>query len=153
MDRLNRFIAQLYGYAVCLITVIVMLISIKGVIDAGFDMSDPLRAEGGYGRFGGPLTSFELYKLEARRRGPADRYQGRPMPVTVAGPQDAAVDNLSDADLRRLFDAERETQIGNAKFRATRKLVSGLLFIVLAGVLFAIHWRWLKGITSAPMPT
>ena len=52
MDRLNRFVAQIYGYAVCLITVIVMLISIKGIIDAAFDLSDPVRAHGGaFGRW------------------------------------------------------------------------------------------------------
>lgn len=150
MDRLNRFIAQVYGYAVCLITVIVMLISIKGVIDAAFDLSDPLRAEGGYGRFG-PLTSFELYKLEARRQVPPGRYQ-RPAPVAEPGAQGTTLDSLSDADLRKLYDAERDSQIGTARFRAMRKLVSGFLFIVLAGALFAIHWRWLKGVTSAPMP-
>ena len=148
MDRINRFIAQVYGYAVCLITVVVMLISIKGIIDAAFDLSDPLRAEGGYGRYG-PLTSFELYKLQARREGVALRYRG-PMPATEVGPRGAADTTMTDADLRKLYDAERETQIGSTKFRATRRLVSGLLFIVLAGVLFAIHWRWLKGITSAP---
>ena len=140
MHRINRLIAQIYGYAVCLITVVVMLISIKGVIDAGFDLSDPLRAEGGYGRYGGPLTSFELYKMQARLQVPGER----PMPV---GGRPVG-DTLSDAQLKTLYDAERESQIGNAKFRATRKLVSGLLFIVLAGVLFAIHWRWLRGISS-----
>ena len=40
MDRLNRFVAQVYGYTVCLITVIVMLISIKGVIDAAYRDDD-----------------------------------------------------------------------------------------------------------------
>jgi len=149
MDRLNRFIAQVYGYSVCLITVIVMLISIKGVIDAAFDLSDPLRAEGGYGRFG-PLTSFELYKIQARRQEPY-RYPGGPTSVTPVGSANRnPADSLSDADLRKLYDAERENQIGSTKFRATRSLVSGLLFIVLAGALFAIHWRWLKGINSAP---
>src|SRR4051812_39134479 len=145
MDRINRFIAQVYGYAVCLITVVVMLVSIKGLIDAAFDLSDPLRAEGGYGRFG-PLTSFELYKMQARRQIPTER----PSPITTTARQAAAGDTLSDAELRTLFNAERDSQIGNAKFRATRKLVSGLLFIVLAGVLFWIHWRWLKGVMSAP---
>jgi hypothetical protein len=144
MDRINRFIAQVYGYAVCLITVIVMLISIKGLIDAAFDLSDPVRAEGGYGRFG-PLTSFELYKLQARRQIPMDRYG----PTTATVARAPSVDSLSDAELRTLFNAERESQIGNAKFRAMRKLVSGLLFIILAGALFAIHWRWLKGIMAA----
>lgn len=149
MDRINRFIAQVYGYAVCLITVVVMLISVKGIIDAAFDLSDPLRAEGGYGRYG-PLTSFELYKLQARREGLSGRYRG-PMPMTEVAPSKAAPDTtLTDDDLRKLYDAERETQIGATKFRATRRLVSGFLFIVLAAVLFAIHWRWLKGVTSAP---
>ena len=143
MDRINRFIAQVYGYAVCLITVVVMLISIKGLIDAAFDLSDPLRAEGGYGRFG-PLTSFELYKMQARRQIPIER----PSPTTTTARPAAAGDTLSDAEIRTLFNAERDSQIGNAKFRATRKLVSGLLFIVLAGVLFWIHWRWLKGVMS-----
>ena len=145
MDRLNRFVAQVYGYAVCLITVVVMLASIKSIIDAAFDLSDPVRAHGGaYGRSGRPLTNFELYKMDARREGIRERRpgpDGRP----------AATDTVSsDADLRRMYEAEREAQIGNTKFQATRSLFSGLLFILLAGVLFLIHWRWLRGITSAP---
>jgi hypothetical protein len=145
MDRLNRFVAQVYGYAVCLITVVVMLASIKSIIDAAFDLSDPVRAHGGaYGRSGRPLTNFELYKMEARREGMRERGpgpDGRP----------ATADTVSsDADLRRMYEAEREAQIGNTKFQATRSLFSGLLFIILAGALFFIHWRWLRGITSAP---
>jgi hypothetical protein len=145
MDRLNRFVAQFYGYAVCLITVVVMLISIKGIIDAAFDLSDPVRAHGGaYGRSGRPLTNFELYKMEARREG---------MRVRTPGPdgRPASPDTISsDADLRRMYEAERDAQIGNTRFQAKRSLFSGLLFIILAGVLFLVHWRWLKGITSAP---
>lgn len=145
MDRLNRFVAQIYGYGVCLITVIVMLISIKGIIDAAFDLSDPVRAHGGaFGRTGRPLTNFELYKMEARRdavRPPRSGPDGSGVVVDTVS---------SDADLRRMYEAEREAQIGSTKFQATRSLFSGLLFIILAAVLFFIHWRWLKGITTAP---
>jgi hypothetical protein len=145
MDRLNRFVAQVYGYAVCLITVIVMLASIKSIIDAAFDLSDPIRAQGGaYGRSGRPLTNFELYKMDARREGIRER---RPGPDGRPTTSDTV---SSDADLRRMYEAEREAQIGNTKFQATRSLFSGLLFILLAGALFLIHWRWLRGITSAP---
>jgi hypothetical protein len=35
MDRVNSRISQVYGYAVCFITVVVMLIAIKQVVDAG----------------------------------------------------------------------------------------------------------------------
>jgi hypothetical protein len=145
LDRLNRFVAQVYGYAVCLITVIVMLVSVKGIIDAAFDLSDPIRAHGGaYGRSGRPLTNFELYKMDARRETVRDR---RP----DSDPRGATADTVSsDADLRRMYEAEREAQIGNTRFQATRSLFSGLLFIILAGALFLIHWRWLRGITSAP---
>lgn len=146
MDRINSRIAQVYGYAVCFITVIVMLIAIKQVVDAAFDLSDPIRADGGgYGRMGRPITNFELYKMEARRQGPtrSDVPKGT---VEKASPDSAA----SDADLKRMYDAEREAAIGNARFRAIRSLVGNLLLIVLAAVLFGIHWRWLKARDSVP---
>ncbi|HYU52729.1 MAG TPA: hypothetical protein VEK37_07275 [Gemmatimonadaceae bacterium] len=148
MDRINSRIAQVYGYAVCLITVIVMLIAIKQVVDAAFDLSDPIRAEGGgYGRMGRPLTNFELYRVEARRQ---PDYRGGP--TAAAPPVRQPADTLSDAELRKLYDAEREQAIGNARFRAIRSLVGNLLLIVLAGVLFGIHWRWLRERDTAPAP-
>jgi hypothetical protein len=147
---MNNRIAQTYGYAVCFITVIVMLIGIKQVIDAAFDLSDPIRAEGGgYGRMGGPLTSFEVYKVSVRRQMIMRQYSG-PTPAAVA---QAPADTLSDAEMRRLYDAEREAAIGNVHFRASRSLVGNLLLIVLAAVLFVVHWRWLKRRTDfVPFP-
>jgi hypothetical protein len=144
MDRINSRISQVYGYAVCLITVVVMLIAIKQVVDAAFDLSDPIRAEGGgYGRMGRPITNFELYRMEARRqptRGP-----------TPAGEQASLDSATSDADLKRMYDAEREAAIGNARFRAIRSLVGNILLIALAAVLFGIHWRWLRARDSLPV--
>ena len=65
---MNNRIAQAYGYAVCFITVIVMLIAIKSVVDSAFDLSDPIRAEGNrFGRDTPALTSFELYKIQSKR--------------------------------------------------------------------------------------
>ena len=144
MDRTNNRIAQAYGYAVCFITVIVMLFSIKQVVDAAIDLSNPLRAEGGgYGRMGRPISNFELYKVAARRE------PEPPMRVTTSGPTSAApattrADTLSDAELRRLYDAERADVIDSVRFRSTRSLIGNLLLLVLAAVLFGVHWRWLK---------
>jgi hypothetical protein len=150
MDRTNSRIAQAYGYAVCFITVIVMLIAIKSVVDAAIDLSDPIRAEGGgYGRMGRPVTSFEMYKVEARRQ-PNPRTDGRPSSVTIAADGTSltrdrvTADTLSDAELRRLYDAERADVIASAHFRAMRSLIGNLLLLVLAAVLFGVHWRWLK---------
>ena len=143
MDRTNSRIAQAYGYAVCFITVITMLIGIKSVVDAAFDLSDPIRAEnGGYGRMGRPITSFELYKMEARRQP-----EMRPGPNGVVR---AVNDTLSDVELRKLYDAERDQTIGSAKFRAMRSLVGNLLMIAVSAVLFFIHWRWLRARDTVP---
>lgn len=137
MDRMNSRIAQVYGYAVCFITVIVMLISIKSLVDAVIDLSDPIRADaGGYGRSGRSLSNFELYKLDARRE--------PRLPASVAAPAKAQVDSLSDTDLRRLYEAEREQAMGNVKFRAVRTLIGNGLLIIVSVILFLVHWRWLR---------
>lgn len=146
MDRINNRISQVYGYAVCFITVVVMLIAIKQVVDAAFDLSDPIRADGGgYGRMGRPITNYELYRMEARRQGPT---RNGPDPATVTVSSDSVT---SDADLKRMYEAEREAAIGNTRFRAIRSLVGNLLLIVLAGVLFGIHWRWLRARDAMPV--
>jgi hypothetical protein len=159
---MNNRIAQIYGYAVCFITVVVMLIAIKQVVDSAFDLSDPIRSEStGFGRVTPSLTSFELYKIQSRRPStfsPAEgvivatRGGGVPVPATTAAAK-ATTDTLSDAELRRRYDAEREGVIGNARFSATRSLVGNFLLIVLAAVLFLVHWRWLKKRTDfVPFP-
>ena len=146
MDRINSRISQVYGYAVCLITVIVMLIAIKQVVDAAFDLSDPIRSDGGgYGRMGRPITNFELYKMEARRQGPTGN---GPQPAMVKVSADSVT---SDADLKRMYDAEREAAVGNTRFRAIRSLVGNIILIVLAGILFVVHWRWLRARDSVPL--
>lgn len=156
MDRINNRIAQTYGYAVCLITVIVMLISIKQVVNALIDLSDPIRAEGGgYGRMGRPLSNFEVYKMAARREPDPRRPTTVPAPPETVPTRPAtsrpAADTLTDAELRGMYDAEREDVIASARFRAKRSLVGSLLLIILAGALFTFHWRWLKKRDAEPL--
>ena len=150
MDRTNSRIAQVYGYAVCFITVIMILFSIKSVVDAMIDLSDPIRAEaGGYGRTGRSLSSFELYKLDSRR----DPRPPVTVPAGAAPAKTAPADSLSDADLRRLYDAEREQAIGNVRFRAMRSLIGSGLLILVSVILFVVHWRWLRERDALPVST
>lgn len=133
MERSSR-IAQAYGYAVCLIAVITILISIGQIVNSLFNLSDPLRAEG-FGRSG--LTSFSAYKRE--------RVQGGPMPAPARSPRaDSAVAAPSETELRQMFEDERTDQIGNVRFRSMRTLVTSVLMILVAGGLFFMHWRWLR---------
>jgi hypothetical protein len=83
------------------------------------------------------------------------RAGGAPVPAaTTTTTAKAPADTVSDAELRRRYDAEREGVIGNTRFAATRSLVGNFLLIILAAVLFVVHWRWLKKRTdTVPVPT
>jgi hypothetical protein len=140
MDRINNRIAHVYGYAVCLAAVVVMFFSVKQIIDSSISLSDPLRADmGGYNRMGVPLTNFDLFKLEWVR---VRRYQFFGPPGTPAPALSAS--DTSEAELRRLYDAERAAAIDSARFRAIRLLLGNLFLFIFAGLMFGIHWRWLK---------
>ena len=142
MDRINSRIAQVYGYAVCLTCVVVLLASTHQVIDAAFDLTTPLGATGAFGSFG-PMASFESYRVGARRQMMAMRGPN-------AGPIDLSDSTLSDANLSKMYDAERAAQIDTAKFRALRSLVSGIIFMILSVALFLGHWRWIRRTNSSP---
>ena len=135
MERSNR-IAQAYGYAVCFIAIVTLLFSSKGIIDASFDLSAPLRAD----RYlsGMSLTSFETYKRDRLER------RDRPTPVGAAAPAE-----LPDDQLRRMYDAERADHTEYVRFRAMRSLVSNLILVIIAFILFATHWRWLRKESAA----
>ena len=137
MERSNK-IAQAYGYAVCFVAVVTLLISSKNIIDASFDLSAPLRAD----RYmsGINLTSYEAYKR--------DRLERRPAPVSDAATP-ATAQPLTDQQLRQMFEDERVEQTENVRFRAMRSLVSNVLLVGIASLLFFTHWRWLRRESAA----
>lgn len=136
MERSNR-IAQAYGYAVCFIAVITLLFSTKGIIDAAFDLSAPIRGD----RYGNGINvaSFEAYKRDRGERNAGPR--PAPGPDGAVSQQPRA---YSDEEMRRMFDADRADHIDNVRFRATRSLVSNLIMVAIALGLFFMHWRWLR---------
>jgi len=143
MMSANRWIAQVYGYAVCLICVVVFLIALAGIIGSAFDLTDPIRVQArGSATFGPslPLTSFKAYSAAARRQAanaPISRSSnGTEMPQTLI--------EFSDEALRQNFNSEREDRIGTVRFNAMRQLVTSIVFVILTAVLFLLHWRWLR---------
>ena len=141
MDRSSR-IAQAYGYAVCLIAVITILISLVQIVNALFNLSDPLRAEG-FGR-GAALTSFAAYKRSVSNPQVTMRPDMQPAPAPGSTKVDSVGAPPSETELRQAFEDERLDQIGNVRFRSMRTLVTSGLMIVFAVVLFFTHWRWLR---------
>jgi hypothetical protein len=129
VGKLHR-IAQVYGYIVCLVTVLTFLFSVRPLIGAMFDLSDPLHA-GGY--FPPDLTSFEAYKMDKLKH--VARTESE-MPVHT--PDDEA--------LREMYDAEKADRAVSARLDAKRTLTQTMLTMFVCAVLFATHWVWLRRI-------
>lgn len=134
MDKPNR-IAQIYGYTVCLVALIVALISLTAIVNAMFERANPLQAN----RFGGvALTSFDAYKATRSRD---------PMP---SDPNEATRrDTIPDAVLRQRYDALVADRIATTRYQTGKTLTtSGILLLVAIG-LFVFHWRWVRRVNGA----
>jgi len=149
MERSDR-VAQLYGYSVCLIAVVVALISISSLVDSFFKFSNPL-AERGYPYSVGnaSLQSFEAYKAttELSNDGTTTfqggRVAGVPFPPKPAGsaPTRGAV---SDTELRARYEALRADRLDNVRYEASRSMTGAIVLLLIAVGLFGFHWRWLR---------
>lgn len=138
MDKINSRIAQVYGYAVCFICVIVILVSAHSVMDAAFDYVNPEASGSVSSRMSAP--TYETYRMQNRRARP-----GAP------GPAASTDTTVSEQDLRKAFDAEKAESRSSAKFRALRSLVSNSVFLVLALTFFLLHWRWVRRTSQEPL--
>lgn len=127
------WIAPVYGYVVCVISVVTFLLNSSGFIDAAFDRAYPLVGRGGYAAYGGSLTSFEAFQATYDQTRPT-RIQPNPPPS----------DTLTTAQMRTRFEALRAAQIEQTLYQATQRLVKHGALLLVAVILFATHWRWLR---------
>jgi hypothetical protein len=134
LDRPNR-VPQLYGYTVCLVALITVLLTVPTLVDNLFTLGNPAHGEMRFG-FAANLGSFEAYKASQR--------QGRSVADGVAGREVPAESAVSDEELRKRYEALRADQIASNLFEARRSLVRNGLLLVLAVGLFLSHWRWLR---------
>jgi hypothetical protein len=134
VDKPNR-VAQLYGYTVCLIALIVSLISVSSILGAAFERANPLQSEVS---FGAALTSFEAYRATYRREREVFDRSGSAQPDTV-----------SEATLRRRYDAVVADRMASVRYRTAKTFTtSGALLLICLG-LFVFHWRWVRRLNSA----
>ena len=137
VDRPNRM-AHLYGYTVCLISLIVALVTISSILNAFFDRANPLQSEVG---FGTSLSSFESYKATYRReQAMFDRVEG------------AKPDTASEASLHARYDALVQDRLAATRYRTTKSITIGIIFLVISVTLFIAHWRWLRRVNGVQRP-
>jgi hypothetical protein len=131
-DTVGGKVAQFYGYSVCLVAVIALLISVGSLAAAVLDWSDPLHAVDIVGYPQRSLASFETYKMDILN----PPYAG---PLT--SPPRYTPD---DQTLMRMYEAARTERIQSVGARVRRTVVTDSVVILVGLALFWIHWRWLK---------
>ena len=122
MEKPNR-IAVIYGYAVCLVTVITVLISVTAIVTAIIDLSDPIHA---WGQRGPSLASFENYKMDTLKSQKESAY----VP--------------DDQTIRNMYEAAKTDRIQSVRHRSHRSIITSGLLTLICIALFGTHWRWLN---------
>jgi uncharacterized membrane protein YidH (DUF202 family) len=134
-------VPQLYGYAVCLIALLVGLTSVKGVLESSLTLMDPTYSSTApWNNWAEPsVTSFEAFRATYDRM--------REMRI---GANEPRPEPLSDAELQRRYEALRADRIERNRVGAKRTLIVSLFSLVLATAIGVAHWRWLRSRHPAP---
>jgi hypothetical protein len=132
VERPER-VPQLYGYTVCLVTLIWAIVSVVAIIDASLTLNAPLyHSEQGFGPFEPSVSSFESFRTTydmSRRMSSESR---------------TPIDTVPEPELRRRYDALRADRLERNTVEARRTLITSTLSLLIAAALFALHWRWLR---------
>jgi hypothetical protein len=160
MDKSNR-VAQVYGYVVCLVAVITVLTLTSSVVNDAFAVGNPLESTVSNVFYGAEpntsLTSFEAWRATQPRAPRAMGVATRQVPAPDSVPVVPGVarpmvtvrtpDTLSDAEQHARYEALRSDRISQVRYRASQSFVSKGLVVVIAIVLFMVHWRWLQRVS------
>jgi hypothetical protein len=122
---------QLYGYTICLVAVLTFLFGTVNLVGAMLD-SRELPYTPSY--VDGPsLVSLGAYKIDLLSR------------IGVEEGSEAAASFFPpDSALRRMLDAERLHRLALSHQTSRRTIVINLVLMMLAVLLFAAHWMWLR---------
>ena len=119
---------QIYGYTVCIVSVITFLICISTLLNAFFDLQDPLHS--GYNPSGSPsLVAYENYKMDVLKNLPKSD-DGNLIP--------------NEQTIKVMYEAARNDKITSVKHQAHRSIVISIILIVISITLFTTHWLWIR---------
>ncbi len=130
MEKQSK-IPMIYGYAVCLVTVITVIISVAAFVNAVIDLGDPLYAERNYNKTPS-LASFDNYKMD----------------IYSSSDKEKAF-SPDDQTLRAMYEAAKADKICSVKHRANRTMMVNGLLIILCIVFFTFHWRWMRKLSKS----
>ncbi len=123
----SQKIQMIYGYALCIVTVITFLISVTSVVSSLIDLTDPINAHRTYGKDAPSLASYDNYKIDI---------------IKSLDPGHEL--DLDDSTLKSMYDAARNDAISKVKHNAYRSVIVNSLVVLICIVLFITHWIWMR---------
>lgn len=130
MEKQSK-VPAIYGYAVCLVTVITIIISVADLVNAVIDLGDPLHAERNFQKTPS-LASFENYKMDI---------------LTSSDKEQTFVPD--DETLRAMYESAKNDKIQSVKHRTMRSIMVSSILIVICVVMFITHWRWMRKLSKS----
>jgi hypothetical protein len=130
-------IALIYGYLICLVAIITLLIAIPSLVNSIIDLSDPIHANNSYSSARqASLASFENYKMDILT---SPQKEGQ---STVPGyiPDDQT--------LRAMYEAAKADKIQSALHIAHRTIIVFSLLTIISVVLFITHFKWMRNLSK-----
>jgi hypothetical protein len=143
MER-SRIVSDIYGYLVCLLSIVVFLAATAGFVNNAFQAVHPTphrlaMMHPGMMRRGNMMYRFGTHPRDPRSplASPSDAKDN-----AAAMPPWQGTMNLNRAQMRGMFLAQ-------ARYEAVRMLVVHLVLMILVLLLFIGHWRWLRSPQTA----
>ena len=127
----SQKIQMIYGYVLCIVTVITFLISVTSMVYSLIDLTDPINAHRTYGKDAPSLASYENYKMDI---------------IKSVDPEHEV--DLDDATLTSMFNAAKQDAISKVKHDAYRSVIVNSLVILICIVLFVTHWIWMRKLSK-----
>lgn len=136
MEKSKKTGAQIYGYTVCLVSIITFLISISTLVNALLNLGDPLHS--GYTPAGSPsLASYENYKMDMLK-------------TSQKGDETTKATYVpDDTTLRAMYESAKDDKIQQVNHNSNASIIVCSLLIIICTLLFITHWRWMRNINNS----
>lgn len=129
----GNIMAQIYGYIVCLVTVLVFLFCLPPLFRAVINISDIDYASGAPSVL---TESYEKWKVYFVNK-IYDKYN-------YSREEDRIVEIPKEAELKKIYESEKTNSRRSYKVRLIQDLIENILLVFVSLALFLFHWKWLR---------
>jgi hypothetical protein len=133
----HSVIGEIFGYLVCLLTIVIFFMSVAGIVNSAFRVANPTAGPqiiGAARLLGPPGRGGNFFYRTFGRRGGPGKVEG-PLPGAMPMPMPSGAPDVTTM---------RANFVGDARFDAVRRLVLAIVMLVLSILVFRRTFEWLN---------